>query len=83
MGKTPVDLDKDSKLYKLFYITRHTAFYATVYSLIGLDMVNVGFAVAAEFVDSFFTSKNVFRFINIVFVLLYILEASLKVSSCK
>ena len=79
MGKTPVEIDKESKLHQLFVITRHSAFYITVYCFIGLDMINVGFAIAAEFVDNFFASKIVFRSINIVFVFLYILEAFLKV----
>ena len=83
IGKTPVDLDKDSKLQPLFKVTRHPAFYITVYCLIGLDMINVGFAIASEFIDNFFASKNIFRSINIAFVAVYIVEASLKVSNSR
>ena len=43
-------------------------------------MVNVGFAIASEFVTNFFADKNIFRWINVGFVIIYIIEATLKVN---
>ena len=79
--KTVVDnIERDSRRWYLFKFTRHPAFYITVYCLIVLDMVNVGFAIASEFVTNFFADKNIFRWINVGFVIIYIIEATLKVN---
>ena len=79
--KTVVEhIDKGSGRWRLFKFTRHPAFYITVYCLIVLDMVNVGFAIASEFVSDFFADKNIFRWINVGFVVVYIIEAALKVN---
>ena len=74
------DIEKGTRRWQLFKFTRHRAFYITVYCLIVLDMVNVGFSIASEFVSDFFADKNIFRWINVVFVVIYIIEAILKVS---
>ncbi|XP_053385039.1 sodium/hydrogen exchanger 10-like isoform X1 [Mercenaria mercenaria] len=79
IAKTVVDIDKDSKLWPLFRMERHKAFYIVVYSVIILDMINAAFAITSEYHEHFFAQKNVFRSINLVFVILYIVEFLLKV----
>lgn len=51
-----------------------------MYVIIVLDMVNVTFAVICEYHPYWHDKKYIFRFLNVVFVALYMLEAILKVS---
>ncbi|XP_060556352.1 sodium/hydrogen exchanger 10-like isoform X2 [Ruditapes philippinarum] len=79
IAKTEVDIDKDSKLWPLFRMERHKAFYIVVYTIIIIDMINTAFAITSEYHEHFFDQKNVFRSINLVCVILYIVELLLKV----
>lgn len=75
-------MDKDSGLWNLFRMERHKAFYIVVYTIIILDMINVAFAITSEFHEHFIAQRNVFRSINLTFVILYIVELLLKVIGC-
>ncbi|KAH3877178.1 hypothetical protein DPMN_001037, partial [Dreissena polymorpha] len=77
--KTQVNLDKSSKLWPLFRFERHPAFYLIIYIFIILDMINVAFAIASQYVEHFFYTRNAFRSLNLAFVCVYILELALKV----
>ncbi|KAJ8298747.1 hypothetical protein KUTeg_022807 [Tegillarca granosa] len=79
IGKTPTDEPKQKALNLLHRITRHLAFSIVVYVVIVLDMVNVTFAVICEYHPYWHDKKNVFRFLNVVFVALYMIEAMLKI----
>ena len=79
-GETVISKPKSSILRKLFHVTHHQAFYITIYIIIVLDMVNLAFAIVAEYHPDWHNKKNIFRSLNVLFVGLYIIEAVIKVS---
>lgn len=81
ISKTEVDISPSSKLWKLFKFTRHPAFFYFIVIVIILDMINVGFAIAGQFVDHFFFNRTIFRSVNLGFLCVYIVEMVLKVNT--
>ncbi|KAL4225679.1 Sodium/hydrogen exchanger 10 [Mactra antiquata] len=79
IAKTEVDINERSKLWPLFRIERHKAFYLCVYSVIVFDMINAALNITSMFNENFIDHRDIFRSLNLCFVIFYLIECALKV----
>lgn len=78
-GKAVIPVPKSGFIHHLYTITQHRAFYLTMVSIIIIDMVNVAFSIVCQYHDDWKDKRNIFRSLNVMFVVLYIMECVAKV----
>ncbi|XP_078333950.1 sperm-specific sodium:proton exchanger-like isoform X2 [Crassostrea virginica] len=78
-GEAVIPVPKSGFIHRLYTITQHQAFYLTMVSIIIIDMVNVAFSIVCQYHDDWKDKRNIFRSLNVMFVVLYIMECVAKV----
>lgn len=80
-GEAVIPVPKSGFIHRLYTITQHQAFYLTMVSIIIIDMVNVAFSIVCQYHDDWKDKRNIFRSLNVMFVVLYIMECVAKVKT--
>ncbi|KAK3608482.1 hypothetical protein CHS0354_010327 [Potamilus streckersoni] len=73
-----VDVPKSSLLQPFHKLVNHQAFYYTIFVIIVIDMINSAISVASLYVHVLYQERDVFRSLNVFFVVVYIIEAVIK-----